>query len=256
MKILVWGCGNMAQAFVKGLKQRNPSFAFHLYNPSPEKAQALASAAQGHVVKGGADERYDVVILGFKPQKLSEAAAQLSVHLSSRSTILSLLAATELARLASFFPNSPLIRVMANLPVERNSGIVLWRGQGVDEINWQNIFAGLGIARLVSEPEMDLYTLHAGCSPAFIYQWVKDAGHFASTHGGDEALARELFIYALSAALEGIKHDHSQLAERISSVASKGGVTEAALKKFQEVAPRYIEEGFLAGLKRIGELKG
>lgn len=256
MKILVWGCGNMAQAFVKGLKQRNPSFAFYLYNPSPEKAQSLALAVQGQVASGNSHERYDAVILGFKPQKLIEAAAQLSVYLSSRPTILSLLAATELSRLASFFPQSPLIRVMANLPVERNSGIVLWRGQGVDEAFWQNIFSNLGIARHVSEPEMDLYTLHAGCSPAFIYQWVKDAGQFASTQGGNEALARELFIHALSSALEIIKHDHAQLSEKISSVASKGGVTEAALKRFHEVAPRYIEEGFLAGLKRIGELKG
>ncbi len=255
MKILVWGAGNMSQAFVKGLKNKNSHFEFFVFNPTREKAERLAGAVQGQVVTENTASDYDLVILGFKPQKLSVAAAQLCKILPPQTAVLSLLAATEISKLATYFPQRPLVRVMTNLTVERNSGIVLWAAQRADESFWQKVFVGLGLARLVNEKEMDVYTLHAGCSPAFIYQWIKDAGVFAATHGADEALARELFIHALSSALEGIRHDHSNLSEKINSVASKGGVTEAALKRFHELSPQYVEDGFLAGLKRIGELK-
>jgi pyrroline-5-carboxylate reductase len=252
MKILVWGCGNMASAFVRGLARTHQELEFVCWNPSAEKAQALAAAVNGRVLSDPqALPTVDAVILGFKPQKLAEAAPALS-QLKAGTTVVSLLAAVDVARLQTFFPTAAVIRVMPNLAVAQGQGVALWHG---DSLAWAKYFQCLGLAPQVSEQLMDVYTLHAGCSPAFLFAWIDEAAKFAVKHGGEAELARKILIKAWQGALAGLENDPATMAEKITAVASKGGVTKAALDGFATCAPDYIERGFGAGLKRIQELK-
>lgn len=251
MKVLVWGCGNMASAFALGLSRAHPDVQFVCWNPSVEKAQALAKKVNGSVLTEASKRPVvDAVILGFKPQKLSEAALALS-GLPSDTTVISLLAAVSIARLKTFFPTAQILRVMPNLAVASGNGVALWLGQK----SWGARLQSLGLAPEVSEELMDVYTLHAGCSPAFLFSWIDDAAKFASAHGGDAELSRKILIKAWQGALAGLENDPMGLEEKISEVASKGGVTRAALDGFSARAPDYIAHGFAAGLKRIQELK-
>lgn len=252
MKILVWGCGNMASAFVQGLARAHKELDFICWNPSAEKAQTLATKVNGRVLSDAqALPTVDAVILGFKPQKLADAAPALS-KLKAGTTVVSLLAAVDVARLQTFFPSAAVIRVMPNLAVALGQGVVLWHG---DSALWAKHFQSLGLAPQVSEHLMDVYTLHAGCSPAFLFAWIDEAAKFAVKHGGDAELARKILIKSWQGALTGLENDPATLAEKITAVASKGGVTRAALDGFTDSAPDYIEQGFAAGLKRIQELK-
>ncbi|MBY0517104.1 MAG: hypothetical protein K2P81_09360, partial [Bacteriovoracaceae bacterium] len=76
MKILIWGCGNMASAFALGLHQAHPELEFYCWNPTTSKAQALAFKLKGKVYQ---DEKisFSAVILGFKPQQLEVAKIKL-----------------------------------------------------------------------------------------------------------------------------------------------------------------------------------
>jgi pyrroline-5-carboxylate reductase len=66
-----------------------------------------------------------LVILAVKPQKLDEAAAQLRTWLTSKTTIVSLLAGVEAATLRQRFPKAgAIVRVMPNLPVAIRRGVV------------------------------------------------------------------------------------------------------------------------------------
>ncbi len=252
MKILVWGCGNMASAFVQGLARSHKELEFICWNPSPAKARSLALSVSGSVLSDGAVlPAVDAVVLGFKPQKLAEAAPALS-QLAVGTTVISLLAAVDVSRLQTFFPTASLIRVMPNLAVARGQGVVLWHG--TSHI-WAKYFQSLGLAPQVSEQLMDVYTLHAGCSPAFLFAWIDEAATFAVKNGGEAELARKILIKAWQGALVGLENDSESMAEKITAVASKGGVTRAALDGFAQCAPDYIEQGFAAGLKRIQELK-
>ncbi len=251
MKVLVWGCGNMASAFALGLARAHQDLQFICWNPSVEKAQALAKKLNGVVLADGTKlPAVDAVILGFKPQKLSEAAPALS-GLQSDTTVISLLAAVSMARLQTFFPSAQILRVMPNLAVATGNGVALWQGQKT----WGARLQGLGLAPEVSEELMDVYTLHAGCSPAFLFSWIDDAAKFASAHGGDAELSRKILIKAWQGALAGLESDPLSMQQKINEVASKGGVTRAALDGFASRAPDYIDHGFSAGLKRIQELK-
>jgi pyrroline-5-carboxylate reductase len=191
------------------------------------------------------------VILGFKPQKLAEAAPALA-QLAAGTTVISLLAAVDVARLQTFFPTASVIRVMPNLAVAQGQGVVLWHGNSEA---WSKYFQSLGLAPQVSEQSMDVYTLHAGCSPAFLFAWIDEAAKFAVKNGAEADLARKILIRAWQGALAGLENDSANLTEKITAVASRGGVTRAALDGFAQCAPDYIEQGFAAGLKRIQELK-
>lgn len=252
MKVLVWGCGNMASAFVQGLARSHKDMVFICWNPSTEKAKSLAAAVKGSVLHDPQTlPVVDAVILGFKPQKLADAAPALA-KLPQGTTVISLLAAVNLARLKSFFPEAKLVRVMPNLAVASGQGVVLWNGSSPI---WGQYFQTLGLAPEVTEELMDVYTLHAGCSPAFLFSWIDDAAQFAVNNGGDAKLARQILIKAWQGALAGLENDPATMEEKITAVASKGGVTRAALDGFAARAPDYIAQGFGAGLKRINELK-
>jgi len=251
MKILVWGCGNMASAFALGLSRAHQDLQFICWNPSGEKAQTLAKKLNGTVLTDASKRPVvDAVILGFKPQKLSEAAPALS-GLSSETTVISLLAAVSINRLRTFLPAAQILRVMPNLAVATGNGVALWQGQK----SWGARLQCLGLAPEVSEELMDVYTIHAGCSPAFLFSWIDDAAKFASAHGGDADLSRKILIKAWQGALAGLENDEMSMEEKVNEVASKGGVTRAALDGFSARAPDYIDHGFAAGLKRIQELK-
>ena len=258
MRVLVWGTGNMASAFAKGLARGAAPLQFHCWNPSAPKAQALARELGGVVVSDHTQlPPVDVVVLGFKPQKLAEGARQLQ-GLAQDTLVISLLAAVPLEGLGRHFGERPLLRVMPNLAVANGDGVVLWQGQGLSPaelVRWQQVLSNMGLAPQLTEELIDLYTLHAGCSPAFLYQWIEDASRFAGEQGGDPALARQILIRAWQGALRGLESEGLSMEEKVSAVASKGGVTRAALDGFLAAAPDYIQRGFAAGLKRLKELR-
>jgi pyrroline-5-carboxylate reductase len=256
MKVLIWGCGNMARSFALGLR-RSESAEFFCWNPSKAKAGALASELGGHVVTD-VIPAVDAVVLGFKPQKLTEASSALELALGTQKPlIVSLLAAVELAQLKSVFAGKRVLRVMPNLPIKDGQGVVLWNGDELDATAkslWQKRFDQMGLAPQLPEALIDLYTLHAGCSPAFLYAWIDEAAQFAVKNGGEAELAKRILIEAWNGALSGLKNSTLDMQLKIQEVASRGGVTRAALDGFAQ-NPNYIEQGFAAGLKRIEELK-
>ncbi len=257
--VVVWGCGNMAGAFARGLARQN-SFHFVCWNPSVAKARALAAELGGSVLPDGAPLPPDTsaVILGFKPQKLAEAAAGLAPRLPEGAVVVSLLAAVSVEALSTHFPGRPVLRLMPNLAVAQGQGVVLWQAHQLDaavRAEWAQALGRLGEAQEVDAALMDVYTMHAGCAPAFLYQWLKDAGDFARAQGGDADVAVRLLAQSFRGTLMAPTPSHGELEGKIDAVASAGGVTRAVLERWKQSAPDYVAEGFQAGLERIREMK-
>lgn len=255
--VLVYGCGKMARAFALGLKRTDPSLRFSCWTPSGEKARALAEELKGTwLAELAIPGDVTAVMLGFKPQNLTTAAPALK-GLPPQATVLSLLAAVELRTLAQHFPAHPLLRVMPNLCVQNGQGVVLWAQSGHTatlRATWEKRLQGLGLAAELSEAHIDLYTMHGGSAPAFLYYWLKEAGDFAAERGGDAQLAVQIFAQTLRGALES-SMEYAQLQERITAVASKGGVTQAALDEWIKSDGDYLKRGFAAGHDRLKALK-
>ncbi|MCE3013438.1 MAG: NAD(P)-binding domain-containing protein [Proteobacteria bacterium] len=248
MRILLWGTGSMSSALALGLNSQG--FEFLLYNPTRAKAEGLKRRLKNAELWQG--QSFDVVVLGFKPQKLSEVMEELTRILKPETLVLSLLAGVKLEKLQRHF-GSRVIRLMPNLAIAEGRGVCLWSSplDKKDNAFWQVSLNALGFAPSVSEPELDLYTLHAGCSPAYMYFLIHEMKELAQRAGGDPALAAKILTLSLQGALGQLTGEEDFKA-LITQVASKGGVTEATLSHWQESGA--LSQGLEAGLKRIQQL--
>lgn len=249
----------MGSAFARGLKDSRPRWTFSTWSPSGVKAKALAQELGAHWIQDLGQVPRDItgIVLGFKPQLLAAAAPELLRRMRGNETIISLLAAVELAELQTHFPASPILRLMPSLAVGKRQGVVLWQQAEMErneQDRWALALADLGQAFKVTEALMDVYTMHAACAPAFVYQWLLDAGRFAKDHGGDPQAAVKMMGQALRGALSE-ELDFSTLDAQIKRVASKGGVTQAVLDHWKSEAPDYVPDGFEAGLQRLRAMK-
>jgi pyrroline-5-carboxylate reductase len=166
--------------------------------------------------------------------------------------VLSLLAGVEMTRLQNVLAAKSVVRLMPNLAIESGEGVLIWSSVEADQKFWSQSLNAMGHVQYVPEAHIDIYTPHAGCSPAFIYYWLIQAGEVAKAHGADPQIAQDLFLHALRGAVKG---EVPNPQERIEQVASKGGVTEAIIKCWSDQYPSYFADGFKSGLEKMKELK-
>ena len=176
----------------------------------------------------------DVVLLGFKPQQLTEAVPGIAPQVKPGTLLLSILAGVDLATLRRHFPAAGgIVRVMPNLAAALGKSPIGLVGEVSAEARamTDRLMAPLGQAEwLAGEVQMDLVTALAGSGPAFIYRVIDALAGGAAALGlpreqaGRLALSMVEGAAALAARSE---HAPGELARR---VASPGGTTQAGLE--------------------------
>ena len=116
------GCGNMGGAIVAGWR-----------TAGLDLSSAIAIRPSGTPVEGvrtvptfaDAGRPPQLVVLGFKPQKLDEVAPELRKFLSAKTVLVSMLAGLEAASLRERFPGvAAVVRAIPNLPVAIRRGVI------------------------------------------------------------------------------------------------------------------------------------
>jgi pyrroline-5-carboxylate reductase len=225
------GCGNMAGAMVEGWRLAG----FDL-------SSAVAIRPSGTPVTGvrtvtscaGAGPPPKLVVLGVKPQKLDEVAGQLRPWLTSKATLVSILAGVELASLRKRFPGAgDMVRAMPNLPVAVRRGVVALYSDSLDlklEKQLGELFVQLGYALWVDdEAKLAAVGSVAGAGPAYVARFIAALAKAGEARG----LSREM---AATAALETVlgtawmaAASGQTMDEIARRVASPNGTTEAGL---------------------------
>ncbi len=231
MTLLQFGCGNMGGAMLQGWL--NGGFAaesFTVVDPylsaAPDGVRLLGSAPEG-------EGAFDVVLLGFKPQQLPDAAAMVRPFVGSRTLLLSILAGVDLATLRSAFPAAhAIVRVMPNLAAALGKSPIALFGDadGAAREQTDALMAPLGQAEwLATEGQMDLVTALAGSGPAFVYRFIDALAEGAAALGLPRAQADRLALSMVEGAATlaaSSEHAPGELARR---VASPGGVTQVGI---------------------------
>ena len=139
------GCGNMGSAILDGWRLGGLGVDIvTVIRPSGEAVEGARVVTR--IVEAGPPPK--LAVLAVKPQKLDEIAPELRKFLSSKTTIVSLLAGVEVASLRERFPGAgAIVRVMPNLAVAVRRGVTGLYGTDVDpamrdELN--NLFSALG----------------------------------------------------------------------------------------------------------------
>ncbi len=224
--ILQFGCGNMGGAMLKGwLAGGIAPEIFTIVDPYLEAAPSGVRLLGAAPVGEGA---FEVVLLGFKPQQLPEAAITIAPSVGPQTLLLSILAGVDLATLRQHFPEArAIVRVMPNLAAALGKSPVALVGDADSAARDQTyaLMAPLGQAEWLSdENQMDLVTALAGSGPAFVYRFIDALAQGAAVLGLQRDQADRLALSMVEgAAMLAAASEHAP-AELARRVASPGGV--------------------------------
>jgi pyrroline-5-carboxylate reductase len=278
------GGGNMAEALMRGLLEKK------VFKPADLIASDVDRSRRQHLKRrlkvDTTEHNLEVLrssralLLAVKPQNIGEvldemaAAMRPGVDSANGATgkaprpiklkdrlFISIAAGIPIARLTGILgPGARVIRVMPNAPAMVGQGMAaLARASGAskaDEAFALRIFRAVGDAvALTDETLLDAVTALSGSGPAYVYLFVKAMADAAVTEGLPPELATRMALKTIRGAEENMRQSPLAAAELIRIVASPGGTTEAALRKFAEAGFSDIVAGALhAAAARSREL--
>ena len=250
------GCGNMGGAIVDGWRTAGIDLSQAVViRPSGTPVEGVRTVAA--LPDAGVPPK--LVVLAVKPQKLDEVAAQLKPWITSRATIVSILAGVEAATLRERFPGAgAIVRAMPNLPVAVRRGVTALYTADADETlkrQLGDLFAALGWAMwTVDEARLGAIGAVAGAGPAYVARFVAALAKAGEARGLSAETAatvalETVFGTAWMAATTGEAMD--AVAKR---VASPNGTTEAGLAVLDPVLDGLVRQTIEAAARRGQEL--
>lgn len=234
----------MAAAMARGWKGELDSMLFT--DSGSGRAEEIAAEVGGEALGSNAElaERADLLVLAVKPAKLEEVATELE----GAQTVVSLLGATALERVARLFPGAEAIRVMPNVAVEVRRGVLCVAG--AESPRTRSLLELLGHVVELPDSQFDAATAVMGCAPAYLALVVEAIADAGAADGLDPGLARELVIETTAGTAELLRERHPADVRR--AVASPGGSTEAGLEALdREGARGAFEAAVRASLERM-----
>ena len=201
-----------------------------LVNDPFEDQRIIDLGAKYTEIKDLAD-RSEIIFLTIKPNKVEEISHQLK-NLLSDQLIISFVAGLEFNKLKTMLGgHENIIRAMPTLGISSGSSpIALYTDLDIDKNNAIDILNILGRCLKIDEKQFDAFTSIFGAGPAFISHLSNILSKIAKEHGfiDPEPWIRDI--------LEGTSYIHksnesNKFGDIIEMVASKGGVTEAALNR-------------------------
>jgi pyrroline-5-carboxylate reductase len=235
MRIGFAGAGNMAGAMARGWAAGEGGPDEMLFcDIDRERAKSLAAAVGGDTRDslGELATDSDLVVLAIKPAALDDVAKELD---PKPAAVLSVMAATPVARLKQAIPDVPLARVMPNQPVEVRRGVLCLVApeEMPAELKARlvELLARLGKLVIVEERLIDAAMAVMSCSPAYlalVAEALTDAG---VEEGLEPDLASELVVGTLGGTAQLLKVREPDAIR--AAVAPPGGATEAGLEALE-----------------------
>ncbi len=230
--ILFLGCGNMGRVVVQTL-QNNLNFSqISVIKPTIHNLPSQVVYFNNY---SDVPNNYmaDVVFLAIKPQQAPEILPLFAKQkfLQSKTVIITMLAGKTLEFYEQIFaPNTKIIRIMPNLNIEVNCGIVSYfANQNIEnqDLKLLHQIFDKQLFALSKEADFDIATAIFGCGPAYLFLLQEIFNQIASEYQINQPqLIIDLF---LGSAMMMQKNTQSP-AFLQQMVASKKGVTASALE--------------------------
>jgi pyrroline-5-carboxylate reductase len=199
-----------------------------------ERAEALAADVGGETRERLRDvaRDTDIVAIAVKPAALDEVAEQLDGDLPA---LISVLAATPLARLREVFPGVAVLRVMPNQPVQVRRGVICYvppaEMPAELESKLLEMLGVLGTLVPVEEEDIDAAMAVMSCTPAYFAAIARALARAGEREGLDGGSASGLVAETMAGTAELLRVRDPDAIE--SAVAPPGGATEAGLKALE-----------------------
>jgi len=241
------GGGNMAEALARGLIERKVFRGTELIVSDVDAARR-AKIKRSLKVEAVADNLQvlrsaSAILLAVKPQTIDQVLEELASAIAPNGKghlFISIAAGITIQRICGFIGSrARVIRVMPNAPAMVGEGMAAMVRSGAasrnDEAFALRIFRAVGDAiTLKDEGLLDAVTAVSGSGPAYVYLFAKAAADAAVNEGIPRELATRMVLQTIHGAEQVMRTSSQTASELIRIVASPGGTTEAALRRFAE----------------------
>ena len=239
MKLGFIGCGNMAQAMIKGVIKNEilkpeEIIASDAYKAGLEIANAMygITVAESNVE---VVEKSDVIFLAVKPYLYEEVSAEIKGFLKPNQIVITIAPGKTLEWLAQQLgENTKIVRTMPNTPSMVGEGMTgvcrnkLVTDEEIDEIC--RIMRGFGRAEIVPEYLMDVVVAVSSSSPAYVFMFIEAMADAASADGMTRDQAYQFAAQAVYGSAKMILETHKHPGQLKDMVCQPGGTTLEAIR--------------------------
>ena len=225
------GCGNMGGAIIEGWRASEFDLS-SLVVIRPSGAAVTGVRTVTSFAEAGAPPK--LVVLAFKPQQLPEIAPQLRPWLTSKATVLSILAGVECPTLRAVFPKAgAIVRAMPNLPIVVRRGVVALYSDDADDALAQrlaDLFAPLGFGVWMNE-ESKLAAVGsiAAAGTAYTARFIEALAKTGEEQGLSAEIASAIALETVLGTAWQAATTKETMDEIARRVASPEGTTQAGL---------------------------
>jgi len=264
MKVMIIGAGNMGltfgQSFINASVIHREDLYFMDRNESKTEAIRSLSVHPLSTEPSVIVAEMDLVILAVKPQDFANLAEPLRPYLHRDQLVVSIMAGLSVERIAQRLRVPKVVRAMPNLPAQVGQGMTVFTTSEavtrIESYTVQNLLNTTG-KTLFTEDEalIDSATAISGSGPAFVFYYMSAMMETARLMGFNQAEAQLLVRQTFMGALHLLNRDQLTCEDWIQRVSSRGGTTEAAIKRFDaDELRQHIQRGLEAARLRAIEL--
>lgn len=246
-KLAVLGCGKMGEALVAGLLAagwRAPSDIV----ATARREDRLEELAELHGIPTTADNvtavsGADVIVIAVKPQDIEVLLGEISPHVDTAQTVLSIVAAIPTNQIEALLAESvPVVRAMPNTPSvvhEGMAGIAAGRNAGQEHLDVASDVLG-HVGRVVSVPEsyLDAVTAISGSGPAYFALLAEAMIEAGILLGLSREISTELVVQTMLGSAKLLRDTHMHPVELREMVTSPGGTTTRAIQVLEQSGVR------------------
>ena len=244
MKIGFFGAGKMAEGILSAIGNRK----------SVVMAEKVAARADELRKRYGVRVTDDVrvvakgcelIFLAVRPQDVDSVASVVKPLLTKEQTLVSIVAGKTLAKIRKAFgAKVRLVRVMPNLALRAKAGMcAIAYGAGTPERHRQAVEAilgGAGKTVVLKERDFDAVTALSGSGPAYFAYMEEAMAEGGVALGLKPEVARLLAEQTMYGTAKFLRESKMELRPFIEGVCTKGGTTEAGMRKLSTPTFRRI----------------
>lgn len=260
------GCGNMAQAMLKGILAKGLYKADEII-VSRRTKEALDALHEELGVQTTTDnkevaEKADVLVLAIKPYQFADVIPEIAPVCKENALVISIAAGQTIANIEKLFGKTmKIVRTMPNTPalvLAGATGMCFHPSVSKEERKTAiTIFESFGVVAEVSENMIDTVIGVSGSSPAYVFMFIEAMADAAVADGMPRAMAYELAAQTVYGSAKMVLETGKHPGELKDMVCSPGGTTIEGLAALEESGFRgAIIKACDANFEKNKKLKG
>lgn len=239
--VAVLGAGVMGETVASGLlRAGRRADTLLLTARRSERAYELRERYGVEVVSNvDAAQRAETLLIGVKPQDMSDLLDEIAPHLRAGQLVVSLAAGTTTVAIEARLPDGVAVaRVMVNTPALVDEGMAaIAPGLHCDEAHLkeaEGLLSATGRVIRVPEGQLDAVTAISGTGPAYLF-FVVEAMIEAGVHLGlPRSTATELVVQTMVGSAKLLRETGEHPTVLRERVTSPGGTTAAAVRELED----------------------